>query len=153
MIDLLIEKYIGRASSGMGSKSKGDEIFEDPSNSELNDAGGSKKKIRFIADSKTKKLLVWNYKGGYHNDVWEEYVSKTIDADISLTNFDCLWGIAKREKGKWIFYRSDAQGFEHDDRDLSNHIKKYKWLRSNFDVTKWLTDSKFREDMRKGGWE
>ena len=152
MIDLLIEKYIGRARMGLGLNDGG-EVFENPSNRELNDAGGSEKKVRFIADSKTKKLLVWNYKVGYHVDVWEDYISDTIDANGPLNKFDCLWGIAKKVKGTWIFYRSDAQGVVAGEQDMSKHIKKYKWLRSNFDVTSWLKDSEFRYSMKQGGWE
>jgi hypothetical protein len=153
MIDLLIEKYLGRAETGMGWKeSPGGEVFVNPSNSELNDAGGSDKIVRFIADSKAKKLYVWYYKGGYHQDVDEEFAGST---ESGLDDFDALWGVAKKEKGKWYFFVSDSQGFPtgsiHSD-NIKKWTDKYKWLQSNFNVTRWFTDSDWRKEMKRGKW-
>ena len=149
MINLLIEKYIGRAPKGMSDI--GGEVFVNPSSSELNSAGGKEKKIRFIANSITEKLYVWNYKSGYHEDVWHEYIKG--NTDKSLNNFNSIWGIAKRLKGEWVFYRSDSQSTVLDSvpKELIKMITdQYKWVQSNFNVTKWFTDEEFRIKSRSG---
>ena len=71
---LLNEKYFGRCNIRKHSFG----IFVNPSNKEMKDIDSEE--LRFTADSKTKKVYVWDANEAIHNDVWDEASSSIWDS-------------------------------------------------------------------------
>ena len=104
------------------------EIFENPSRKEMREAM-DKFGLRFIADSKNKKVYVWKSSEMLHSHAWTEIKKETGDTRKLYKTPELLTG---QFKTKAI---SDSSGFLH--QDTRNEMKSLDWSWTNrwFDLT------------------
>ena len=113
------------------------EIFEDPDRRELEELGRTSThgEIRFAADSKTKKLYVWDADLAVHPAVLEQL---GFSRDEWRRGHRFLLGTASKRGGQWVFFESDRLNtwselipgtFKHD----------WGWVNRSINVTNYLS--------------
>lgn len=125
----LNEKYIGRVKT---KYSKSSEIFVNPSFKEMREVGPE---IRFIADSRDKKLYVWNIYSVLHFDAWL-YIKPTEDDNSLAMKGTIFEGEAQQSGGSFTVINSNILNTWYDTKMVRKLQQKFKWVNKyiNIDV-------------------
>ena len=124
-----------------GPKNNRYEILVNPSKKEIMsiDKGSG---IRFIADSKDKKVYVWEVYRNTHIEAWNKYIKPGDEEDNLAKKGIILEGIAEKKGGRYKMVESDQIdayfGYETD--SLKELQKRFKWVDKYISVTNTLQD-------------
>ena len=135
-INQIIEKYL----TAYKNYGKVIEIWVNPTKKEMLDAGGEISKLRFIADSRTKKIYFANAWDSMHVDMWSQIKKETGKRTPSSPyNGMLMVGSMMPDKG-YVYLDELIQAYSRDEYIL--------WLKQDWLWTqKWLP--KIKSEMRR----
>lgn len=123
---------------------KGGEVFVNPSFKEMREVAGESG-IRFTADSRNKKVYVWNEFDHIHEKAWKEIAPSDNAGKLSQQGI-LLEGEAWQKGNKFQMFWSDQMEsfFGWDVDDMKMMKKKFKWVNKYIDI-----DTAFNEWIKK----
>lgn len=134
----LQEEYLTR----MKKYNESVEIFVNPSFKEMREASTTSYGICFIADSKTKKVYVWDSENTiYHQEVCRELNLGSLK--IGALSMRLLAGYADQNGNKFEMGSVDGDGYVDDaivDNGLDKILNNFKWVDKYINITKYLND-------------
>jgi len=134
-IDMLVEKYVTAYKKWDNTI----EVFVNPTKRELRDTVNSVGELRFIADSKNKKVYVFPRRS-MHAETWNNHISKEIGDSRRMYADETLFGGAI-EGGKVVNW-----GFEdnlYNNNVLAEwilHPDVWKFAQKWFDIQGWIEE-------------
>jgi hypothetical protein len=129
-----------------GENIKGEkfEIIELPEMSmrDVDSLRPEKGEIRFIADSRDKKIYIWDAMKEIHSRTWDDYINANGTESSLAMKGVILEGVAKKKGGKYKMIESDQMdayfGYEPD--SMRDFKKNFKWVDRYINVTDALDD-------------
>ena len=135
---LLNEKYFGRVDKKYGEGSF--EVFVNPSTKELKEVDNGDG-VRFTADSKSKRVYVWDADKAIHNSVWDEESSISKGRDFNSASCDeVLHGTCELKGGKFHMDYSDEMEYQESrkDFDVESLLKTFNWVNKYIKIDGYL---------------
>ena len=130
---MLLEKFLTAYESYRGYH----EIFINPTKREMRDIMDKHKNLRFIADSKKKKVYVFSAEA-FHGRTWNEHISKEIGDSRRMYDDETLFGgaIENGQVENWGF--RDGLYNPQILSDWVNNPEIFKFAQKWFDVMGWI---------------
>lgn len=113
------EEYLTRATDSYGNSL---EIFVNPSTKDLKDMKGTF--VRFIANTKKKRVYVWDGSYLIHSSVWKELVNQGYEKRLSVYGPDHLLAGYARKRGGALYV--DHETFNCENTNFEKH--DWKWI-------------------------
>ena len=144
-IDMLLEKFLNAYNDPWGNGTL--EIFVNPTKREMKDITDKHRNLRFIADSKKRKMYVFP-SNALHRRTWDEHIAPVIGDSRRMYADETLFGGAI--EGTTIINYGVQDGLYPNDvlAEWVLHPDVWKFAQKWFDIQGWIEDQE--EDLE---WE
>ena len=136
-IDILLEKFLNAYNDPWGNGTL--EIFVNPTKREMRDIMDKHRNVRFIADSKKRKMYVFP-SNALHRRTWDEHIAPVIGDSRRMYADETLFGGAV--EGNQISNYGFQDGF-YQNWILAEwvlHPDVWKFAQKWFDLQGWIAD-------------